>query len=114
MRTAEVSFARNFPRHRGMRVNGGNMYEWWWVQGIGRASTALTPVSGPQLQYVSNSTFVLDANRPIEKLPSVPSNFKNTILFSLQSLESTRWHDIQSALMFSTPGRCSAWRVTSL
>ena len=26
------------------------MYEWWWVQGIGRAPTALTPASCPQLQ----------------------------------------------------------------
>lgn len=97
-----------------MSVKGGNMYEWWGVHVIDRVSTATASGSGLQLLYTSSCVFVLEVNKSVEKRLNLFSSSRNTFLFNLQLLESFKWRESQSALMFSTPGRCSAWIVILL
>ena len=98
------------PWSCGGNVRSGQMVEIGRSdQGINRASTATAKGSGLQLQYNSSWALVLDAKRPIKNGSRLVSSCWKIWGSSLQSLESVRCRDSQSASIFSSPGRCSVW-----
>jgi len=82
--TAVIFSLRSLARQQGISANRGNMYGWWPIQDIDRASTVNAEGSGLQLQYKGSWVLVLEANKSTEKGPSqVDKNSSSNIATNL-------------------------------